>query len=190
MKRFQRSRPRHLSHPQILAIIGQSDDSWIGRRDHALLRTLYDTAATVSELVRLRIGHLELHGEARMHFCGTRRARTVPLHADTVAALRAWLERRPVRNADEILFPNQRGEAMTATCVRRRLALAVARAAALDPELQRQRVSPRMVRHTAAMHLLQCGTDLSVITRRLGHDTPATMHNHARALRLEPVEAL
>jgi site-specific recombinase XerD len=79
---------------------------------------------------------------------------------------------------------------MTATCVRRRLALAVARAAGGGyPELRRQRVSPRLVRHTAAMHLLQCGTDLSVITRWLGHDTPATMHNHARALRLEFREA-
>ena len=82
------------------------------------------------------------------------------------------------------------GSRFRSTCVRRRLALAVHRAAAWDPELRRQRVSPRIVRHTAAMHLLQCGTDLSVITHRLGHDTPATMHNHARALRQEFHEAL
>jgi integrase len=67
--------------------------------------------------------------------------------------------------------------------VRRRLALAVHRAARQEPELAKRRISPRLIRHTAAMHLLQCGTDVSLITRWLGHETPVTMHNHARAYR-------
>lgn len=105
-----------------------------------------------------------------------------------MAALRDWLALNPGLSLNSVLFPNQRGEVMTATCIRRRLALAVAKAAAGDPELQRRRVSPRIIRHTAAMHLLQCGTELGVITRWLGHDTPATMHNHARAYRMNGAE--
>jgi site-specific recombinase XerD len=184
MKRFTRSKPQFLSREQMLAIIGSSDGSWIGQRDHALLSLLYDTAATVSELVRLRLQDIELDEPSRVHLQGARRARSVPLRRGSVLALRAWLALNPALKLNAVLFPNQRGEPMTATCVRRRLALAVARAAAEDPELRRRRVSPRIVRHTAAIHLLQCGTELGVISRWLGHGTPATMHNHARAYRL------
>ncbi len=184
MKQFTRKRPQHLSHGQMYAIIGSSDGSWIGRRDHALLSVLYDTAATVSEVIRLRLQHLDLDGEPRIHLPNARRARSVPLRPATVTALREWLALCPAAARDAVLFPNQRGDAMTATCIRRRLALAVARAAVHDPELRRQRISPRLVRHTAAIHLLQCGTELGLISRWLGHDTPATMHNHARAFRM------
>jgi site-specific recombinase XerD len=181
-KRFSRPKPQFLSHEQMRAIIGGSDDSWIGRRDHALLSLLYDTAATVSEIIRLR--HADFDGDPQVRLRGTRRVRSVPLRASTVAALHAWLALNPLRAPEAALFPNQRGDTMTATCVRRRLALAVTRAAIVDPELRRRRVSPRLVRHTAAMHLLQCGTDLSLISHWLGHDSPATMHNHARAYRM------
>ena len=181
MKRFTRSRPRFLTRTQMLAIIGRPDGSWIGQRDHALLSLLYDSAATVSELVRLRRQNIALDDEACVHLRATRRVRSVPLRPETVTALRDWLALNPTLQPDAVLFPNQRGAAMTATCVRRRLALAVARAAQLEPELRWRAVSPRIVRHTAAMHLLQCGTEPGVISRRLGHDTPATMHNHARA---------
>jgi site-specific recombinase XerD len=183
-KRFARPKPQFLSHGQMCAIIGGSDHSWIGRRDHALLSLLYDTAATVSEIIRLRLQHVDLDGDPHVQLRGTRRVRSVPLRAATVAALHAWLALDPLRAPEAALFPNQRGAAMTATCVRRRLALAVARAAIMDPDLHRRRVSPRLVRHTAAMHLLQCGTELSLISQWLGHDTPATMHNHARAYRM------
>jgi site-specific recombinase XerD len=183
-KRFARPKPQFLSHAQMCAIIGGSDNSWIGRRDHALLSLLYDTAATVSEIIRLRLEHIDLDGDPHALLRSSRRARSVPLRPATVAALRAWLVLNPSRAPEAALFPNQRGAAMTATCVRRRLALAVARAALVDPELRQRRVSPRLVRHTAAMHLLQCGTDLGLISHWLGHDTPATMHNHARAYRM------
>jgi site-specific recombinase XerD len=181
MKPFRRTRPEHLSREQMVAIIASSEGSWIGRRDHALLSVLYDTAATVSEVIRLRRLHLDLGTEPCVHLADSRHARSVPLRADTVTALHQWLALSPDASPDAVLFPNQRGEAMTATCIRRRLALAVARAAESDPDLRRRRISPRLVRHTAAMHLLQCGTELGVISRWLGHETPVTMHNHARA---------
>jgi site-specific recombinase XerD len=181
MKRFKRPRAGFISREQALAIVGSSDGSWLGRRDHVLLSLLYNTAATVSEIVRLQVGDLVLDGAACVCFRSTRRARSVPLWPATVALLRSWLELNPQFGPESIMVPNQRGQAMTATCVRRRLALAVSKAAARYPELARRRISPRSIRHSAAMHLLQSGTDLNLITRWLGHDTPATMHNHARA---------
>ena len=183
MKHFVRPRPEVLSPEQVLAIIGAASDSWISHRDHTLLSLLYSTAASVSEIIRLRVDELLLEGAACVHFHGTRRARSVPLRSDTVGTLRLWLARNPQLGPGAILLPNQRGDAMTTTCVRRRLALAVRRAAALDPTLVHRRISPRSIRHSAAMHLLQGGIDIGLITRWLGHDTPATMHNHARGAR-------
>jgi site-specific recombinase XerD len=183
MTRFVRSKPDFLSREQMQAIIGVHDCSWIAQRDHLMLSLLYNTAASVSEIVRLRVDQIQLDGGACVHFRGTRRARTVPLWPVTVLALKDWLTVNPAFDGKSFLLPNQRGAAMTATCVRRRLAIAVRRASRRYPDLSRRRISPRTIRHTASMHLLQRGTDLGEITRWLGHDTPATMHNHARAFR-------
>jgi site-specific recombinase XerD len=183
MKRFVRRQPRHLSDAQMQAIIGTQDGSWIGQRDHLLLTLLYNTAATVSEIVRLQVGQIELGEQPCVCFRDTRHARTVPLWPDTVQGIERWLAANPGLVPGSILLPNQRGAGMTATCVRRRLAIAVRRAAREDPGLAQQPISPRSIRHTASIHLLQRGTELAQITRWLGHDTPATMHNHARAVR-------
>jgi integrase len=184
MTRFVRPRPDFLSREQMQAIIGTHDGSWIAQRDQLMLSLLYNTAASVSEIVRLRVDQIQFDGGGCLHFRGTRRARTVPLWPATVAALEEWLAVNSTFEGNSFLLPNQRGAAMTATCIRRRLAIAVRRASRLDPELASRRVSPRTIRHTASMHLLQRGTDLGQITRWLGHDTPATMHNHARAYRV------
>ena len=184
MTRFVRPKPDFLSRAQMQAIIGTHDGSWIAQRDHLLLSLLYNTAASVSEIVRLRVEQIQIDGGACIHFRITRRARTVPLWPATVMALRDWLAANPTFEEHSFLLPNQRGAAMTATCIRRRLAIAVRRASRSDPDLARRRISPRTIRHTASMHLLQRGTDPGQITRWLGHDTPATMHNHARAYRL------
>ena len=183
MTRFVRPKPDFLSREQMQSIIGSHDGSWIAQRDHLLLSLLYNTAASVSEIVRLRVDQIQLDGAGCIHFRGTRRARTVPLWPSTVTALEHWLAANPAFEKHSILLPNQRGAAMTATCIRRRLAIAVRRASRSDPQLASRRISPRTIRHTASMHLLQRGTDLGQITRWLGHDTPATMHNHARAYR-------
>ena len=183
MRRFVRPKPHVLSREQMQAIIGTHNCSWIAQRDHLMLSLLYNTAASVSEIVRLRVDQIQIDGGACIHFRGTRRARTVPLWSTTVMALQDWLTVNPSFRELSFLLPNRRGAAMTATCIRRRLAIAVRRAAGVDPELANRRISPRTIRHTASMHLLQRGTDLGQITRWLGHDTPATMHNHARAYR-------
>jgi site-specific recombinase XerD len=183
MTRFVRPRPDFLSREQMQAIIGTHDGSWIAQRDHLMLNLLYNTAASVSEIVRLRVDQIQSDGGGCVHFRGTHRARSVPLWPATVTALEEWMTANPTFQRGSILLPNQRGAAMTATCIRRRLAIAVRRASRNDPDLVARRVSPRTIRHTASMHLLQRGADLGQITRWLGHDTPATMHNHARAYR-------
>jgi site-specific recombinase XerD len=61
------------------------------------------------------------------------------------------------------------------------LALAVQAATGAFPDLAKRRVSPHMVRHTTAMHLLQAGVDINVIALWLGHESPTTTHQYIEA---------
>ena len=57
----------------------------------------------------------------------------------------------------------------------------VAKAAAKCPELKRKRVTPHVIRHTTAMHLLQAGVDIAVIALWLGHESIETTHGYVEA---------
>jgi len=70
---------------------------------------------------------------------------------------------------------------MTRTGVTDRLKLAVAAAADHCPQLKTRRISPHVVRHATAMHMLQSGVDITVIALWLGHNSPATTHMYVEA---------
>ena len=61
------------------------------------------------------------------------------------------------------------------------MALGVKAATRTFPDLVKRRVSPHMIRHTTAMHLLQAGVDISVIALWLGHESPTTTHQYIEA---------
>ncbi|SDE88283.1 Phage integrase family protein [Variovorax sp. CF079] len=70
---------------------------------------------------------------------------------------------------------------MTRNNVTQRLALAVKAATTIQPQLAKRRISPHIVRHATAMHLLQSGVDISVIALWLGHESPTTTHLYVEA---------
>ena len=70
---------------------------------------------------------------------------------------------------------------MTRSNVNKRLAIAVARAAGVYPNLARRRISPHSVRHSTAMHMLQAGVAFSVIALWLGHENMTTTHRYVEA---------
>ena len=70
---------------------------------------------------------------------------------------------------------------MTRTGITDRLNLAYQAAATHCPGLKARRISPHLVRHATAMHLLQAGVDLTVIALWLGHANPATTHMYIEA---------
>ena len=72
-------------------------------------------------------------------------------------------------------------KAMTRGNVTQRLALAVKAATVAQPQLAKHRISPHIIRHTTAMHLLQSGVDISVIALWLGHESPTTTHQYVEA---------
>ncbi|HUG22780.1 tyrosine-type recombinase/integrase [Piscinibacter sp.] len=182
MKRFERPMVGFLSREEMLAIIGEPGSSWTSQRDHLLLRMLYNTGARVSEIVGVKIADVVLDGAACVHLQGKgRKQRTVPLWRSTVKQIKAWLKLNPQLGPASPLLPNRNGKAMTRGNVTQRLDLAVTVATTVQPQLAKRKISPHIVRHTTAMHLLQSGVDITVIALWLGHESPTTTHHYVEA---------
>jgi len=129
----------------------------------------------------MRIADLSLTPVAAIRIRGKgRKERSVPLWSRTTEQLRRWLNHSP-RAPDQPLFPNRAGGELTRTSVAERLKLAAGVAARRCPELAKQRISPHVVRHSTAMHLLQSGVDITVIALWLGHESPSTTHMYIEA---------
>jgi integrase/recombinase XerD len=117
---------------------------------------------------------VRLHGKGR-------KERSVPLWGTTRDALGHWLKQLP-DVPEQPVFPNRGGrQAMSRSGVEKRLTAAVRTAADHCPSLRGRRVSPHVLRHTTAMHLLQSGVDITVIALWLGHENPTTSHLYVEA---------
>ena len=172
----------YLTRPEMQALLAALDRStWVGRRDHAILLTLYNTGARVSEITMLKRDQvcygdstfLQLHGKGR-------KERTIPLWAETVQVLRAWFQELG-EYAPNIAFPSVRGKPLSRDGVDYLLKQTVQRAIAACPSLATKPVSPHVVRHTTAMHLLQAGVDIATIALWLGHESIDTTHVYLQA---------
>ena len=172
-----------LSRTEIEALLSVPDlDTWGGRRDRALLLLAVQTGLRVSEMVGLNCEDLVLGNEApyvRCHGKG-RKERLTPLRKQTTTVLRDWLRERDGRSS-EPLFPNARGGRLSRDGVEHLLAKHVATTSAQCSSLQTKRVSPHVLRHSAAMDLLQHGVDRSVIALWLGHESVQTTEVYIHA---------
>jgi integrase/recombinase XerD len=181
-KRFDRALIDYLSDPEIDAMLAAPDTTtWTGRRDHALIRLAIQTGLRVSELIGLRCGdlHLGIGAHVACHGKG-RKDRITPLTRDTVDILRSWLTER-TGQPDQPLFPSRRGSPLSRDAIERRLAIYTARAASDCSTLHGKKISPHVLRHTAAMRLLHAGIDTSVIALWLGHENVETTQIYLHA---------
>lgn len=174
-KRFERRLIDFLVRPEVDALLGAPDrGTWAGRRDHALLLIAVETGLRCSELAGLRRDSLILERVAyvRCHGKG-RKERCTPLRRSTVAVLRGWLRERGCAPSDP-LFPNARGGRLSPDGLEYIVAKHAATARHGCPSLERKRVTPHVLRHTAAMELLKGGVDRAVIALCLGHESVET----------------
>src|SRR5258708_23461881 len=179
MKRYERPLVRFLSREEICALLdAPNPNTWCGQRDRVMLATLYNTGARVSELIGIRVGDVDLDRSpsVRLHGKG-RKERVVPLWRSTASQIRLWL-RQIGASPGQWLFPNRSGGPMTRTGITDRLNLAHQAAATDCAGLKARRISPHLVRHATAMHLLQAGVDLTVIALWLGHEDPTATHTY------------
>jgi len=176
-KRYARRLITFLTRPEIDALLAAPDQrTWGGRRDHAFVLLAVQTGLRVSEMTGLQRPDVSLGPGAHVRCVGKgRKERCTPLTKQTVAVLHAWM-REPARRQTETLFPNARGGRLSADGVHYLMAKHTAVARHACPSLAHKRVTPHVLRHTAAMELLQARVDPSVIALWLGHESVETTH--------------
>jgi site-specific recombinase XerD len=181
-KRFKRRPVEFLTRSEIDVLLAVPDQStWTGRRDKVLLLIAAQTGLRVSELVTLRCKDIELGAGAHVRCTGKgRKERCTPLQKDAVVALRAWLTERKC-DPSEPLFPNARGTQLSRDGVEYLLAKHVKVATKQCPTLRKKSISPHVLRHSAAMDLLQHGVDRTVIALWLGHEKIETTQVYIHA---------
>ena len=182
VKRREKKLIGALTREEMEALLAVPDRSrWAGRRDHALLLTMYNTGARVSEMTHLRREQVHFGATTYLALEGKgRKERTVPLWPQTARVLESWL-REPTKPPGLVVFPNARGQQMARDGVEYLLRQAVQKALPTCGSLTGKRVSPHTLRHTTAMHLLQSGVDITVIALWLGHESIETTHCYVEA---------
>ena len=181
-KRYHRKQIQFLTRIEIDALLAAPDQNTrSGRRDRTLLLVAVQTGLRLSELTGLRCEDILLGPGAHVRCTGKgRKERCTPLRKETVAALRAWLLERNGQPGDPV-FPNGRGQVLSSDGVEYILAKHVATARQSCPGLEKKRITPHVLRHTAAMELLQSGVDRSVIALWLGHESTETTQIYLHA---------
>lgn len=174
-QRQRRSLVGFLTRPEIEALLAAPDRTrWLGRRDHAFLITAVQTGLRLSEMTALRHEDISLGTGAHVRCRGKgRKERCTPLAKPTVAVLQAWI-REQGRGDSKTLFPSSRGGSLSADGVQHLLSRHVIKARKSCASLRKKRVSPHVLRHAAAMELLQAGVDRAVIALWLGHESVET----------------
>lgn len=172
--KLPRSLPKALSEAQVDALIGAPDVSTpLGLRDRAMFELIYATGLRVSELVGIRTEQLNLRqGVARVTGKGGKE-RLVPLGEQA----QDWIEKyysdsRPVLlrgAAVDAVFVSNRRAAMT-----RQMFWVTVKRHAQKAGIDTKRISPHVLRHCFATHLLNHGADLRALQMLLGHSSLST----------------
>ena len=170
-KRFERNLVTFLTPSETAALLAAPDQqTWLGRRDHALLLLSATTGLRISELSGLRCEDLQLGHGAHVRCLGKgRKERCTPLSPELARVMRVWLRERQGAKSDTI-FPSLRNGPLSSDAVQKLVAKYAAAAAKRCPSLIAKHITPHVLRHTAAVRLLRAGVDRSVIALWLGHE--------------------
>ncbi len=184
--------PKAITIEQVERLLAApSDADVLGRRDRAMLETLYSTGIRVSELVGLSVADLDLAGEALRVRGKGKKERIVPLGAHALAAINRYVELLkadpkfgPAARAGSSelpLFLNKHGGRLSSRSVRRKLDKYL-KSVGLDPS-----ISPHTLRHSFATHLLDNGADLRSVQELLGHQSLSTtqVYTHLTTQRMQ-----
>ena len=157
--------PRAIERDTINALLDQpaAADDTLALRDQAIAELLYGSGLRLAELASLNLNDVYLDaGWLNVHGKGNKQ-RQVPLTQSSVALLRQWLAQRPAQPQETALFTTQRGTRLGSRQIAKRL----------DHWAQQhgspQHISPHMLRHSFAGHLLQASRDLRAVQDLLGH---------------------
>lgn len=183
--------PSVLSLEEIDALIAAMEDTPTGRRNRAIVETMYGCGLRVSELCALQISHIDFRNAVMLIRGKGSKERLVPVNEVALTRIKNYVgtDRNdvPIASVDaDTVFLNSRGRHLSRVMIFYILRDAAARAGIRTP------LSPHTLRHSFATHLLEGGANLRSIQQMLGHESIATtqiyLHIENSRLRQEILE--
>jgi integrase/recombinase XerC len=186
--KVQRKLPEFLELSEVESLLTAPDtNTAIGLRDRAILELLYSTGMRVGELLALDLSDLDRQNALVKVRGKGKKERILPVGGAALSSLDSYLARRHELKCGkpaQAIFLSQRGNRLPdAKSIQRRIEK-YARAAGI-----REKITPHMLRHTFATHMLNAGADLRSIQELLGHASLSTtqIYTHVTADRLKRV---
>lgn len=177
--KLPRRLPRPLTVEQMARLLQAARQT--GKRNIAIVETLYSTGIRVSELCSLALDDLDLqHGTARVTGKGDKE-RLVTLGPQAVTAIRQYLDGRPVSRNGQQVFLSRTGYGLQAGAVQR-LIKHLGQGIGIE-------VTPHVFRHSFATHMLDAGCDIRVIQECLGHEDISTTQRYTAVSQTRKQEA-
>ena len=180
---FKRASSRiveYLEYDEIQAILSTIDRAnKDGRRDYALLVSMFNTGARVQEILDIKFCDLQLIKPYQVRLIGKgRRERLCPLWSQTAELLiKLTAEQNNVHPNDRV-FLNHRGQPLTRFGIRYLMAKYCELAKINTSTLKNKRLHPHSMRHSTAVHLLKAGIDMVTISHWLGHSNVNTTNRY------------
>lgn len=147
-----------------------------GKREEALLLFLYNSGARASEAAQLKISDIDWDSRCVRIIGKGNKERRCPLWESTLTQLRLLVDKR---STDQSVFLNRCCQPITRSGIYTLVKRCAARACLEAPSLQSKIVSPHVIRHTTASHLVQAGVDINTIRGWLGHVSLTTTNIYA-----------
>jgi site-specific recombinase XerD len=167
----------YLDKPEMDAILASPDrQTPQGRRDYAMLLFLYNSGARASEAATLRICDVDWHARSVRILGKGNKGRTCPLWSSTIEQVRSCAG---LREPEQHVFVNHNGQPITRFGIHTLVERHAAAACGPMPSIANKKVSPHVIRHTAATHLLRAGVDINTIRAWLGHVSLRTTNIYA-----------
>lgn len=174
--------PHFLTEEEAIRLMeSPKQDKVMELRDRAIFETLYSTGIRVSELVGLNVHSVDMIGNVIRVMGKGKKERIVPIGEKALDAIKEYCDRRP--NKASVLFLNKSGKRLTARSVCNIINKYIKR------EGTAKHVSPHMLRHSFATHLLDHGADLRSVQELLGHVNLSTtqIYTHLTTEKLKNV---
>jgi integrase/recombinase XerD len=172
--------PKALTIDEAVALVeAPGHASAAARRDRALLEFLYGTGARVSETAGVDLGDIDLEDKVVLVTGKGSKQRLVPLGGKAVEAILGWLPDRLAlvsrKTRGDPLFVSLRGNRLS-----RQAIFDIVKKHANAADIEPSKVSPHVLRHSAATHMVEAGADLRTVQEMLGHATISTTQVYTR----------
>ncbi len=180
--KLEKTLPKFLDEDEVVQFLeAPSLEGVSGKRDRAILETLYSTGMRVSELVGLNIGNVDFIGNVIKVMGKGKKERLVPVGDKALEAIQNYLNSRKVKS--DVLILNKNGTRLSDRSIRNITNKYITEASL------RQNISPHVLRHSFATHLLNRGADLRSVQELLGHVNLSTtqIYTHLTTEKLKSV---